>query len=171
MNAEELSKIWASAPTDKFMFEVLKLSATWFTRDYYVQYAIEIDDYITVNIDDVETEVIFAPMQNTRNENNQDLAHERSFTIAFVNDILATEQSRFDPDIHDKSDFILTVYPFVCYENGEYLQSGDGHRLFVNSAPRNYLGTTFNVSSKPTNRTSTGEVNTNIRFPMQRGFK
>jgi hypothetical protein len=168
LNIKDLEKIYASAPDDQFQFEVVRLYAPWYTQPYYVQYAIE--DFIDVVIDGVLTEVMYAPVRATRASSNEELTYDRSFTIETVNDILARESTRFDPDVHNPQDLKITTWDFISYEDGSFSDSTPGQVLNVPSSNRDITGTTFNASTKPTNMTATGEINSNSRSPMQRGM-
>ena len=87
----ELKEIFSNAPVEKDMFEVVELTASWFSQSYYVQNTFT--DGIDVPLEDGVTIVNaeYAPMQIGQAGNNTDMVYSRSVTLQYVNDIIAAE--------------------------------------------------------------------------------
>lgn len=172
MTSDELREIFASAPVSKTDFEVVAISAPWFSQKYYLQNVVTEDIEVVLETNETVT-VNYAPMALGQTSSNADLNYERNITIQYVNDIIADEQARFDPDIHDPNDATIEARGYIYYRNGDVssIQTSvtktnirEINRDSTNGA------TNLMVSSKPANETATGEVATLNRAPMLRGF-
>ena len=88
MTDEEIREIYASAPVSKEVIEVFELSASWFTKTYYLQR--QITDEIEVPLETGEVVIAtYAPMSADQSSSNADLNYERNIVIQQVNDIIA----------------------------------------------------------------------------------
>lgn len=170
MTSEELKAIYASAPVEATPFEVVAFAAPWFARTYYLQNVFTEDIQVTLETSAV-VDVQYAPMSLAEASSNADLNYERTIVIQMLNDIIAGEQSRFNPDIHDKRDQTLQSRGYIMYRNGEIssLQTSV-ITTYVRDVTRNFNGVSVRTSSKPSNESATGEVATITRVPMLRGF-
>jgi hypothetical protein len=170
MTDEEIRQITASAPVSKETIEIIELSASWFTRKYYLQR--QVTDDIEVVLETGETVTAnYAPMSLNQSSNNADLNYERNIIIQQVNDIIAEEQSRYDPDIHDNEFPMFISRGYVLYRNGDISQiKQQPIRLPIRKMRRDERGALFNVTTKPANQSATGEVCTVTRAPMTKGF-
>jgi len=170
MTDEEIREITASAPVNKETIEVIELSASWFTQKYYLQR--QVTDDIEVILETGETVTVnYAPMSLDRSSSNADLNYERNIVIQQVNDIIASEQSRYDADIHRDELPLFTSRGYVLYRNGTVSQIKQAPiRLPIRKMRRDGQGALFNVTTKPANQSATGEVCTVTRVPMVKGF-
>jgi len=170
MTNDEIREVFASAPTDRTVFEVIELSASWFSKSYYLQ-RIDTDGIdVTLENDEVIT-ADYVPMSLNQTSSNEDLNYERSIVIQMVNDIIAAEQSNYDYDIHGDEMPYLTSRGYIRYRNGDVSQIKQSPiRLPVRKMRRDGNGAVFNVTTKPANQSATGEVATITRVPMLRGF-
>ena len=170
MTDEEIRQIYASAPVNKEVIEVFELSASWFTKTYYLQR--QIADEIEVPLETGEVVIAtYAPMSADQSSSNADLNYERNIVIQQVNDIIASEQSRYDPDIHGDELPMFTSRGYVLYRNGDISQIKQPPiRLPIRKMRRDDKGTLFNVTTKPANQSATGEMCTVTRVPMVKGF-
>lgn len=172
MNSDEIKEIYANAPVESSDFEVIAIKAPWFSKDYYLQ---NIDtESLDVVLETGETvNVIYAPMAIGQSSSNADLNNERSIVLQEVNDIIAEEQSNFNPDLHDNKDAKIEHRGYIRYRNGDVssLQTSvisvTIRELTRDSENGN---TSIIASSKPANESSTGERATIKRVPMLRGF-
>jgi hypothetical protein len=172
MNSEEIKEIYANAPVSSSQFEVIALSAPWFSQKYYLQ---NIDtEAIDVVLETGETVTVsYAPMSIGQTSSNADLNNERSIILQEVNDIIAEEQSNFNPDIHDPKDAKVEHRGYIRYRNGDVssLQTSVTSvtiRELTRDAENG--NTSIITSSKPANESATGERATTKRVPMLRGF-
>ena len=170
MTDDEIKQIYASAPTSKVDFEVVELSASWFSKSYYLQR--EFIDDVSVTIETGETVVAqYVPMSLGKSSSNADLTYERSIVIQWVNDVIAQESSNRDPETHAGELPSFTSRMFIRYRDGTIsAQRGAPITLPVRKQTRDYLGTTLSVSAQPANTKATGEIATPTRIPMLRGF-
>lgn len=170
MTDEEIREITASAPVNKETIEVIELSASWFTQKYYLQR--QVTDSIDVTLETGETVTTeYAPMSLDRSSSNADLNYERNVVIQQVNDIIASEQSRYDPDIHGNELPMFISRGYILYRNGSVSQIKQAPiRLPIRKMRRDDRGALFNVTTKPANQSATGEVCTVTRVPMVKGF-
>lgn len=170
MTDEEIREIYASAPVTKTVLEVVSLSASWFTKTYYLQR--QMTESIQVTLETGETvSADYAPMNLGLSSSNADLNYERSIVIQMVNDIIAMEHDRYDPDIHGDEMPIFTSRGYVLYRNGSVSQiKTPPIRLPLRRMTRDSKGAILNVSTKPANDYATGELATTTRIPMLKGF-
>lgn len=172
MNSEELKKIYASAPVSSTPFEVVSITAPWFSQTYHLQNVMTEAIQVTLETSEVVT-VNYAPMNVGEASSNADLNYERNIVFQMVNDILAAEQSNFDPDIHDPRDQKVQSRGYIYYRTGDIssLQTSVT-TTYVRDITRDSESGSANVriSSKPSNESATGEVATVTRVPMLRGF-
>jgi len=172
MTSDELKEIYASAPVSSTEMEVVSLSAPWFSQTYWLQ---NVDtDPIDVVLETGETVTVnYAPMGLGQTSSNADLNYERSIVIEEVNDIIAEEQSRFDPDIYDPKDAKVSSRGYIYYRNGDVSSIQTSvTTVTVRDVTRDASTGAVNISasSTPANETSTGEVATISRVPMLAGF-
>lgn len=172
MTSDELREIYASAPVSSTELEVVSIIAPWFSKPYHLQNVTT--DSIDVVFENGETVTVeYAPMGIGQTSSNADLNYERNIIIQYVNDIIADEQSRYDPDIHDPNDSVIQSRVYIYYRNGDVssLQTTP-LTVKVREVTRDSENGAVNIltSSKPANETSTGEVATINRVPMLRGF-
>lgn len=172
MTSDELKEVYASAPVSSTDLEVISLSAPWFTKIYYLQ---NVDtDPIDVVLETNETvTVYYAPIGLGQTSSNADLNYERSIIIEEVNDIIASEQANFNPDVHNPDDAKISSRGYIYYRNGTVsaIQTSVTTvtiREVVRSAKSGSVN--ISASSTPANETSTGEVATISRVPMLKGF-
>ena len=170
MTDEEIREIYASAPVSKTVIEVVELSAPWFNKTYYLQR--QMTESIEVTLETGELVVAeYVPMSIDQSSSNADLNYERNIVIQQVNDIIASEQSRYDSDIHGDELPMFTSRGYVLYRNGDISQIKQPPiRLPVRKMRRDDKGTLFNVTTKPANQSATGEMCTVTRVPMVKGF-
>lgn len=165
----DLREIYANAPVVKDTFEVISVSAPWFTRTYYLQNTFT--DGVDITLEDDVTVVTaeYAPMTIGLASSNADMSYTREFTIQQVNDVIAAEIAGRDPTLRQK----------VRVESRGYLMYRDGTISLlktpvvgteVTKTSRDSIGTTISTATKPVNNTSTGEVATVTRVPMLKGF-
>lgn len=170
MTDEEIRQIYASAPVAKETIEVIELSASWFTKTYYLQRQMTDDVEVTLETGEVVI-ASYAPMSLDQSSSNADLNYERNIVIQQVNDIIATEQSRYDPDVHGDELPIFVSRGYILYRNGDISQiKQQPIRLPIRKMRRDEQGTLFNVTTKPANQSATGEVCTVTRVAMVKGF-
>lgn len=172
MTSDEMKEVFANAPVGKTDFEAITISAPWFSQEYHLQNVVtEPIDVVDENDQTITLE--YAPMSIGKSSNNADLNNERTIVIQEVNDIIASEQDKFDPDIHDPRDAKVTVRGYIYYRNGDVssLQTSP-----VTVTVRDFTSETENsatsirAASKPANQSATGERATIQRVPMLRGF-
>lgn len=172
MTSEELKTIYASAPVSSTNFEVITLTAPWYTKDYHLQNIFT--EGIDVVLETSETVTAdFAPMALGQSGSNADLNDERTIVIQLVNDIIASEQERFDPEIHNPDDQKIQFRGYIYYRTGEVssLQTSVLTVTIRDITRDSETGaSSIRVSSKPANETATGELCTVTRVPMLRGF-
>lgn len=172
MNSQELKAIYASAPVSSTPFEVVSISAPWFSKTYHLQNVFTEDIQVKLETG-VFVDVLYAPMSLSQSSSNADLNYERSFVIQFVNDMIANEQSKFNPDIHDPYGQIVQSRGYIYYRNGTISDIQTGvitTRVKEIMRDSKTGGATVKVSTKPANETATGEVATIRRVPMLKGF-
>jgi len=170
MTDDEIREITASAPVNKETIEVIELSASWFTQKYYLQRQVTDDIEVTLETGEVVT-ANYVPMSLDRSSSNADLNYERNIVIQQVNDIIASEQSRYDADIHRDELPMFVSRGYVLYRNGTVSQIKQAPiRLPIRKMRRDDKGALFNVTTKPANQSATGEVCTVTRVPMVKGF-
>ena len=172
MNSEELREIYASAPVMSTPFEVISISAPWFSQTYHLQNILTEDIQVTLETTEVVT-VNYAPMGISQSNNNADLNYERSIVIQQVNDLIAAEQDNFDPEIHDPNDAKIESRGYIYYRNGDISSIQTGViSVTIREIIRDSKNGASNITakSKPANETATGEVATINRVPMLRGF-
>lgn len=172
MNSEELKKLYASAPVGKTDFEVASIHAPWFSRTYYLQNMFT--EVVQVKLETgVFVDAEYAPMSIGKASSNADLNYERNIVVGMVNDILAAEQSNFDPDVHNPDSQYVQSRTYIRYDDGTVsdIQSSV-ITTYVRDITRDSktYSSTIRISSKPANETATGEVATVKRVPMLKGF-
>lgn len=166
---DELREIFTNAPVAKDTFEVISLSAPWFTQTYHLQNTFV--DGIDVPLEDNVTIVTaeYAPMSIGLASSNADMSYTREFTIQQVNDIIGREISARDPGLRQK--VRVESRGYVMYRDGSVsLLKTPVVGTEVVKTSRNNIGTTISTATKPVNNTTTGEVATVTRVPMLKGF-
>lgn len=172
MTTDELKEIYANAPVDKIDFEVVALKAPWFSQDYYLQNVMT-DDIEVVLETGATVTVKYAPMSIGQSSSNSDLNNERTIVLQDVNDLIASEQVNFNPDIHDPNDAKIESRGYIYYRNGTVssiqtsVTSVTVREITRDSKNAN---SSIRASSKPTNDSATGERCTITRVPMLRGY-
>lgn len=163
----ELREIYANAPVAKDTFEVITLTASWFSQDYHLQNTFT--DDIEVTIDGSPVTALYAPMNIGRTSSNGDLSYERTIDIQQVNDIIAAEISNRDPESNELP--IIQSRGYVMYRDGTVSNlKTPVISTQLTKASRNDIGTTITSNAKPVNAQATGELTTVTRFPMMKGF-
>lgn len=158
----EVRSIFANAPVEKSIVEVVEITAPWFSKSYYLQ-AVDVDGF-TVDGNFVE----YVPMSIGKSSNNEDLNDSRRITISMVNDIIGEEMSKYDPTTDVKPSLITRSY--VRYSDGTFSgMKGVPVVLSLNTVTSDENSSTFDVSSKPVNNSYTGEIITKERFETLRG--
>jgi hypothetical protein len=119
----------------------------------------------------VVVDVSYAPMNLEQASSNSDLNYERNLTIQQVNDIIASENDNYDPEVNGNAMPVFQSRGYIAYRDGTIsdLQYGPV-TLPVRSMKTNNQGTVMSVSTKPGNDYATGEMATVTRVPMLRGF-
>lgn len=172
MTSDELKAIYANAPVASTPFEVISINAPWFSRKYYLHNVVIDTIQVTLETGEV-VDVMYAPMGLGEASSNADLNYERNIVIQMVNDIIAEEQSRFNPEIHDPYDQAIESRGYIYYRNGEISSIQTSViKTKVRDITRDAKSASTNIrtSSKPSNESATGEVATITRVPMLRGF-
>jgi len=164
----ELREIYANAPVIKDTFEVIQISASWFTADYYLQNTFTED--IDVELDDLSIVTAqYAPMSLGRTSSNADLSYERTINIQQVNDIIAGEITNRDPESTELP--LITSRGYVMYRDGSVsaLKTAEISTQIIKTS-RNGVGTNITSSAKPVNAQATGESMTATKFEMLKGY-
>lgn len=170
MTDDELKAIYASAPVTATPFEVISAEAPWFSKTYYLQNVLTEELSVTLETGQVVS-VDYAPMALEQASSNADLNYERRILIQMVNDVIADEMSKYDPDLHEWTDFKMKSRGYIYYRTGDV--SGIKTPVVVlpvRGITMTYNGVSAKVSSKPVNESATGEVATVNRVPMMKGF-
>lgn len=172
MNSEELKAIYANAPVSSTPFEVISLHAPWFSQTYYLQNVTTDEIQVTLETDEV-VNVIYAPMGLGQSSSNGDLNYERNIIIQMVNDIIASEQDNFDPEIHNPLDQYVQSRGYIYYRTGDISSIQTTPVIsYIRDITTDSETCSANIrlSSKPSNESATGEVATITRVPMLKGF-
>lgn len=165
---DDLREIFTNAPVVKDTFEVITISASWFSQDYHLQNVFT--DGIDVELSSGNTVTAdYAPMSLGQSNSNADLIYERSIVIQGVNDIIASEIASRSPTTSELPKVSSNM--FIMYRDGTVSES----RAVINtteisSISRDEIGTTIVSSTKPVNAQATGELATTTRVPMLKGF-
>lgn len=170
MTDEEVKKIYASAPVERENIEIISISASWFSKTYYLQR--QVTDDLQIKLETGETVIAnYVPMSIDQASNNDDLTYERNIVFEMVNDIIASENDSYDPEIHGKELPMFTSRGYILYRNGDVSNiKGAPIKLPLRRMRRDTVGTIANVSTKPGNEAATGEIATVTRVPFLRGF-
>lgn len=167
-----MKAIYANAPVASTQFEVISIHAPWFSQTYYLQNMFTEEIQVTLETDEIVT-VIYAPMGLGQASSNADLNYERNIIIQMVNDIIASEQDKFDPEIHDPLDQYIQSRGYIYYRTGEIssIQTSVITSYIRDITTDSETGSAnIRLSSKPSNESATGEVATITRVPMLKGF-
>lgn len=170
MTPDEIKKIYASAPVDRTTLEVISFSAPWFSQTYYLQRQFTEDIQVTLETAQV-VDVLYAPMNIEQASSNADLSYERNVTMQQVNDIIASENDNYDPEVHGDTTPTFQSRGYIAYRDGTIsgIQYGP-ISLPVAGMKTNNQGVVVTVTTKPSNDYATGELATVTRVPMLRGF-
>ncbi len=170
MTPDEIKTIFASAPVDQTELEVISFNASWFSQVYYLQRQFTED--IQVILEDESTvDVMYAPMNLEQASSNQDLTYERNIVIQMLNDVIASENDNYDPDVHGDEMPVFESRVYIAYRDGTISSLMYGPiTLPVRKIVNNSEGVSINVSTKPANESATGELATVTRVPMLKGF-
>ena len=170
MTPDEIKKIYASAPVDQTELEIISFSAPWFSKTYYLQRQFTEDIEVVLETSEV-VEVLYAPMSIDQASSNADLNYERNVNLQNVNDIIASENDKYDPVINDGQQPIFQSRGYIAYRDGTISGIKYGPiTLPVKAMKTNSQGSVINVTTKPGNDYATGETATVTRVPMLRGF-
>lgn len=165
---DELKEIYSNAPITKDTFEVITLTADWFSQDYHLQNTFT-EGVDVILEDDTEVFAEYAPMEIGQASSNASLEYSRTIIIQQVNDIIAAEIANRDPESDSK--VYVQSRGYVMYRDGSISQlKTPVITTEVNKTTRNEVGTSISTSTKPVNNTSTGEIATVTRVPMLKGF-
>ena len=164
---QELREIFANAPVIKDTFEVITLTASWFSQDYHLQNTFT--EGVEVDIDGTPTLAQYAPMEIGQTSSNADLTYERSIVIQQVNDIVAGEVANRDPESNELP--VIQSRGYVMYRDGSVSQiKTPVISTQITKLNRDGVGTSITSSAKPVNAQATGELTTTTRFEMMKGF-
>lgn len=164
----ELREIYANAPVVKDTFEVLTITASWFSKDYHLQY--NFTEGVEVELETSEVVIAeYAPMEIGQASSNADMVYERNIVIQQVNDVIASEINMRDPENDEMP--ILQSRGYVMYRDGSVSQlKTPVTTTEINKVTRNEIGASFSSSTKPVNEQATGEQVTTTRVPMTKAF-
>jgi hypothetical protein len=170
MTSDELKAIYASAPVNSTAFEVITLSAPWYSRTYHLQNVYTGDLEVTLETAETVT-AEYAPMSLAQANSNADLNYEREIVIQMLNDLIAAEMDRFDPSLYSWLDQTITVRSYIYYRDGTVssLQSTPVE-MPIRDITNNTIGSKIRVASKPSNESATGEIATIARVPMLKPY-
>jgi hypothetical protein len=164
----ELREIYASAPAVKDTFEVITLTASWFSQDYHLQHAFTEGIDVTLETAEVVT-AEYAPMEIGQASSNADMVHERNIVVQQVNDVIAGEIALRDPESAELP--VMESRGYVMYRDGTVSQlKTPVTRTEINKTTRNETGVSIASSTKPVNAQATGESVTTTRVPMTKAF-
>lgn len=172
MTSDELKEIYANAPVSSTDFEVIAIKAPWFSQDYWLQNIDTEGLDVTLETSEVVT-VDYAPMSIGQTSSNADLNNERTIVLQQVNDIIASEQANFNPDVHNPEDAKIEHRGYIYYRNGTISSiqtSVTSVTLRDITRDAKNAAASLRASSKPANESATGERATIQRVPMLRGF-
>tara|TARA_R110000850_G_scaffold5143_6_gene21838 strand:+ start:91 stop:606 length:516 start_codon:yes stop_codon:yes gene_type:complete len=170
MTPDKIRKIYASAPVNQTTLEVLSFSAPWFSKVYHLQRQVTEEIQVTLETGEI-VDVLYVPMNIDQASSNADLVYERSVNIHMVNDLIASENDNYDPEINAGQTPTFKSRGFILYRDGTVSDLKVGPVVLpVRSIKTNEQGSLLNVSTKPSNESSTGELATVTRVPMLRGF-
>lgn len=172
MTSDELKEIYANAPDSSIDFELIAIKAPWFSQDYYLQ-NIDTEDFNVVLETSQTVTAKYVPMSIGRTSSNADLNDERTIVIQDVNDVIASEQANFDPEIHDPEDAKIEHRGYIRYRNGTVSSiqtSVTSVTLRDVTRDSKNASSSLRASTKPANEFATGERATIQRVPMLRGF-
>lgn len=166
---DELREIFTSAPVEKDVFEVISLTAPFFTRVYHLQHTFT--EGIEVELETGEVIVAeYAPMDIGQASSEGNMNWNRTIIIEQVNDIIASELANRDPELDQK--VIVEFRGYVMYRDGSVSAlKTPVIRNQVIEVDRDEVGSSISTSAKPISKTQTGEVATTTRVPMLRGFQ
>ena len=163
MTPDEIKKIYASAPVGRTTLEVISFSASWFSKTYYLQRQFTEDIEVVLENDTV-VDVLYAPMSVEQASSNADLNYERNVVIQMVNDIIASENDNYDPEVHGSEMPLFQSRGYIAYRDGTISSIQYGPiTLPVRKMKTNNQGSVINVTTKPSNESSTGEIATVTR--------
>lgn len=170
MTPDEIKEIYASAPVDRTEMEMVSFSAPWFSKVYHLQRQFTEDIELTLETGEV-VDVAYAPMSIDQASSNADLNYERNISIQMVNDIIASENDNYDPDLHYGMNPQFQSRGFIAYRDGTFSGVKYGPvTLPIKQIKTNNQGAVINVTTKPSNEYATGEIATVTRVPMLKGF-
>lgn len=170
MTPNDIREIYASAPTDQTELEVISFTAPWFSKVYHLQRQstesidVQMEDGNTVNVE-------YAPMSIEQASSNADLNYERNISIQMVNDLIAAENDKYNPEINNGQTPTFQSRGFILYRDGTVSSLRYGPiTLPVKTIKTNEKGAVINVTTTPGNDYATGEVATVTKVPMLKGF-
>ena len=167
----ELREIYANAPIVMDTFEVITITATWFTQDYHLQHAFTEGVDVELVSGGAVVTAEYAPMRIDQANSNADMTYERTIVIQQVNDIIATEIALRDPLANIGDLPVLQSRSYVMYRDGSNARiASTVISTQITKTSRNEQGTSITSSTKPVNAQATGEVATTTRVPMLEGF-
>jgi len=165
---QDLREIFAVAPVESGYIEVITLKADWMSKSFYLQN--KVTDGVDVVLETGETVTAeYAPMSLGQSSSNDDLNNERTIIFQQVNDLIATEVDKFDPDNDDMPYIQSRVY--IYYRDGTVSSlKSPVVTLPVTEVSFNLGAASLTASTSPVNDTATGILYSNKRFPMQKGI-
>lgn len=166
---DEIKEIYANAPIEKQMFQVISMHASWFSKKYYLQ-NMDTED-IEVLLEDGVTLVTaeYAPMSVSETGNNSDMDYSRNVTLQSLNDQIASEMENRDYESDEK--VAVEARNYIIYRDGSISEmKGAVSKTLLSSVTRDEVGTTFATNTKSVTSQGTGEVVTVSRVPMIKGF-
>jgi len=170
MNTTEVREIYANAPTEKSMMEVISFDAPWFSQKYYLQNQFP-EGIGVITEDSVAVIATYAPVSMEQASSNADLNYERKISIQHLNSIIANENDNRDDVTHEGMTPEFQSRGYIVYQDGTVSSVQYGPvTLPVRDIQSSNEGAVINVSSLPTNDSPTGEIATVTRVPMLRGF-
>ena len=164
----ELREIYANAPVVKDTFEVITITASWFSKAYHLQHSFTEGIDVELETSEVVT-AEYAPMEIGQASSNADLVYERNIIIQQVNDVIASEISLRDPESTELP--VIESRGYVMYRDGTVSQlKTPVTRTDISKTTRNEIGVSIASSTKPVNAQATGESVTTTRVPMTKAF-
>lgn len=166
---DELREIYVNAPVEKDVFEVISLTAPFFTKTYHLQHTFT--DGIEVVLETDQTVLAeYAPMDIGQASSEGNMNWTRTIVIEQVNDIIAAELANRDPELDQK--ITVEFRGYVMYRDGSVSSlKTPVIRNQVIEVDRDEVGSSISTSAKPISKTQTGETATTTRVPMLKGFQ
>lgn len=167
---DELREVLATFPTDRFPFEIVRISYSLFPETIYL--TSQMNDGATIlDENDVERTVIYAPMELSEENEDGLLKNERTLSFQGINDVISYYEDFYDVDSDEK--IVVDVLGYLSDRDGVLSEVAIGpYTYYVSSTKysQEYNACTITINTNSTNISKTGRVfNKNI-FPMLAGF-